>query len=89
MIKIITKITLVAIVLATGIAKAQEFQGQAFYESKTNMEGAFKFDSPSMTEEMKKQMLESMKKAFEKSYLLTFNKTVAIIVKVINRIMYL
>lgn len=75
MIKIITKFTLVAILLITSIAKAQNFQGQAFYESKTNVEGAFKLDSPSMTEEMKKRMLESMKKAFEKSYVLTFNKT--------------
>lgn len=74
MIKIITKFTIVAILLAGGITKAQNFQGQAFYESKTNMQGAFKLDSPSMTEEMKKQMLERMKKAFEKSYVLTFNK---------------
>jgi GLPGLI family protein len=78
MIKIITKLTVVAIVFATSILKAQNFQGQAFYESKTNVEGTMKLESPSMTEEMKKQLLESMKKAFEKSYVLTFNKTESI-----------
>ena len=78
MIKIITKLTVVAIVFAASILKAQNFQGQAFYESKTNVEGTMKLESQSMTEEMKKQLLESMKKAFEKSYVLTFNKTESI-----------
>lgn len=59
-------------------AKAQDFQGQAYYESKTNMSGSVKIDSPGMTEEMKNLMEERMKKALEKSYILSFNKTESI-----------
>lgn len=75
MIKIITKITGAVLLIATGILNAQNFQGQAFYKSKTNMDGSFKIESSSMTEEMKQKFMESMKKEFEKEYVLTFNKT--------------
>lgn len=69
---------ILAIALAlffTNTAKAQDFQGQAYYESKTNMSGSMKIDGPGMSEDMKKLMEEQMNKAFEKSYVLTFNKT--------------
>lgn len=75
MIKIITKITGAVLLIATGVLNAQNFQGQAFYKSKTNMDGSFKIESSSMTEEMKQKFMESMKKEFEKEYVLTFNKT--------------
>jgi len=51
---------------------AQEFQGVATYQSKTNID----FDSfggRQMSEEQKKQIAERMKSMFEKTYKLTFN----------------
>ena len=75
MIKIITKITGAVLLIATSVLHAQNFQGQAFYKSKTNMDDSFKIESTSMTEEMKQKFMESMKKEFEKEYVLTFNKT--------------
>lgn len=60
--------------LSSSILKAQDFQGQATYESKTNMKDDVKIESPGMTPEMKTKLEERMKKAFEKSYTLTFNK---------------
>lgn len=75
MIKIITKITVALLLTATSMLKAQNFQGQAFYKSKTNIEGSFNVESPGLNEEMKKRIMENMKKEFEKEYILTFNKT--------------
>lgn len=75
MIKFITKFTAAVLLLAGTMAKAQNFQGQAFYKSKTNMDGAFTIESTGMSEEMKKRFIENMKKEFEKEYTLTFNKT--------------
>jgi len=55
----------------------QDFQGQAFYQSKTsvNMDN---FGGREMSEDRKKQMAERMKSMFEKTYILTFNKTESI-----------
>lgn len=75
MIKSVTTLTFILIMLSTSILKAQDFQGQATYESKTNMSDGIKIESPGMTPEMKAQFEEKMKKAFEKSYTLTFNKS--------------
>lgn len=78
MIKIITKITVAILFLASSMLQAQNFQGQAFYKSKTNIEGSFNIESPGLNEEMKKKIMENMKKEFEKEYILTFNKTESI-----------
>lgn len=60
--------------------RAQEFQGMAVYESKTStsdfksrMEG-----NKEMTPDMQKRIEESMKKMFEKTFTLNFNKTASI-----------
>ena len=60
--------------------RAQEFQGIAVYESKTStsdfktrMEG-----NKSMTPEMQKMIEERMKKMFEKTFILNFNKSASI-----------
>lgn len=57
--------------------QAQEFQGMAVYESKTStaefknrMEG-----NKNMTPDMQKMIEERMKKMFEKTFILNFNKT--------------
>ncbi|MFV8270764.1 GLPGLI family protein [Flavobacterium sp. GT2N3] len=59
---------------------AQEFQGMAVYESKTStsdfktrMEG-----NKEMTPDMQKRIEESMKKMFEKTYILNFDKSASI-----------
>lgn len=75
MIKITIKLAVALLLLATSVLKAQNFQGQAFYESKTALSDNFKIEGPGMDDEIKKQMMESMRKSFEKSYILTFNKS--------------
>lgn len=54
---------------------AQDFQGVAYYESKTSMD--MDFGGREMTEEMKKTIAERMKSMFEKTFILTFNRTEA------------
>jgi GLPGLI family protein len=56
---------------------AQDFQGMAVYESKTST-GDFKMDSPQITPEMQKMIQERMKKAFEKTFILNFDKSASL-----------
>ena len=51
---------------------AQNFQGIAYYSSQTSMKN-FNITSDDMTPDVKEKMMESMKKAFEKNYVLSFN----------------
>ncbi|VXB93521.1 GLPGLI family protein [Flavobacterium sp. 9AF] len=51
---------------------AQNIQGVAYYTSKTQLKD-FNITSNDLTPEMKDQMMEKMKKAFEKSFVLNFN----------------
>ncbi|MES2865088.1 MAG: GLPGLI family protein, partial [Bacteroidota bacterium] len=75
------KIFLAVIGLSTFIATAQkDFQGMAVYESKTstadfakNFEG-----NKEITPEMKTQIMERMKKMFEKTFVLNFDKSASI-----------
>lgn len=54
------------------ILVAQDFQGKAFYFSKSTMElGSF---GATMSEAQKKQIQERLKNRLEKTYILTFNK---------------
>ncbi|GLB51099.1 GLPGLI family protein [Neptunitalea chrysea] len=54
---------------------AQEFQGVAQYESKTSFD--FDMGDRKIPDDMKKRMEERMKSMFEKTFILTFNKTEA------------
>ncbi|MDD2674042.1 MAG: GLPGLI family protein [Flavobacterium sp.] len=72
--------TLVLAVASFMGLQAQEFQGMAVYESKTStsdfksrMEG-----NKNMTPDMQKRIEENMKKMFEKTFILNFNKTASI-----------
>ncbi len=70
-------VLLIAVVFNYVTATAQDFQGVAYYESKTSFDD---FPSPpgrEMTAEMKKRMQERMKSMFEKTYILTFNRSEA------------
>ena len=65
------KITIVLIFLSN-ILIAQDFQGVATY--KTHRKLDIKLDSTQMNSDMQKQIYAMMKKQFEKTYLLSFNK---------------
>jgi GLPGLI family protein len=75
------KIFLAVLGLTTFMASAQkDFQGMAVYESKTstadfskNFEG-----NKDITPEMKTQIMERMKKMFEKTFILNFDKSASI-----------
>lgn len=68
--KLLTTLTLL---FATLFMQAQNFDGQAYYESKTTMD--MDFGGREMSEDMKKMIAERMRKYLEKTYILTFNKT--------------
>lgn len=55
---------------------SQNFSGQATYQSKTNME--MDFGGREMTEQMRQQITEMMKRALEKTYILNFNQEASI-----------
>lgn len=63
----------VFLVLSNFTASAQNFHGRATYFSYTSLGDSFKVDSPSMTEQQKKEMQEMMRKALEKTFTLDFN----------------
>ncbi|NNK83390.1 MAG: GLPGLI family protein [Flavobacteriaceae bacterium] len=56
------------------LTHAQDFQGKAVYFSKTTMD-LDNFGRGDLSEEQKKRIAERMKSMFEKTYILTFNKT--------------
>ena len=75
------KIFLAVLGLSSFMATAQkDFQGMAVYESKTSTaEFAKNFDgNKDMTPEMKTQIMERMKKMFEKTFVLNFDKSASI-----------
>jgi GLPGLI family protein len=65
----------VVLVLALVItsANAQDFQGVATYKTKRSVD--IKLDSTQFNSDQQKKMIEMMKKQFEKTFILTFNKT--------------
>lgn len=52
---------------------AQDFNGTAIYDSKKSLKD-MKIESKDINDEMMKQIMERMKKQFEKTYILNFNK---------------
>ena len=61
------------IILTSSSINAQDFQGKAYYSSKTTMDMS-RFMGRDMNEQQKKQMEERMRPWLEKTYVLTFNK---------------
>ena len=62
------------ILLVTVSINAQDFQGKAYYFSKTTMDMSRFNRGGQMSEQRKKQMETRMKSRLEKTYVLTFNK---------------
>ncbi len=56
---------------------AQDFQGKAYYMSKTSVDMS-NFGRPNMSEDQKKRMAERLKQMFEKTFVLTFNRVESI-----------
>ena len=74
------KIVIASLILICSIAQAQNFQGMAVYESKTSTAEFTKGFSGNkdMTPEMQKQIEERMRKMFEKTFVLNFDKSASI-----------
>jgi len=68
----IVKVLVFALTLIVFQASAQEFQGVATYKSKRKLE--IKLDSTQVNSEMHQRMMDMLKKQFEKTYNLSFNK---------------
>ena len=56
---------------------SQDFQGKAYYVSKTNPD-MDSWGGRQMSEVQKKQIMERMRSMFEKTYILSFDKSVSI-----------
>lgn len=74
------KIIIASIFMISGLVNAQNFQGMAVYESKTSTADFMKGMSSNreMTPEMQKQIEERMRKMFERTFILNFDKTASI-----------
>lgn len=64
---------MVTLLFFSNCIQAQDFYGQAIYETKMQIND-FKFTKADIPEEMKLKMEEKMRKAFEKTFVLNFNK---------------
>ncbi|WP_178985879.1 GLPGLI family protein [Winogradskyella helgolandensis] len=69
----ITRILILILIGVVSSVNAQDFQGVATY--KTHRDFDIKMDSTKMNDEMQKRMMEMMKKQFQKTYTLTFDKS--------------
>lgn len=65
------------ILLFSSALMAQDFQGRAYYQSKTTMD-MDNFGGNQMSDQQKKMMAERMKSMLEKTYILSFNRTESI-----------
>ena len=73
--RIIKKVLLCLTPLVSAVTFAQDnFQGQAYYQSKTSID-LDNWGGREISPERKKMMMERMKSMFEKTFILTFNKT--------------
>ena len=68
----ITKLSLVITILVSISTQAQDFQGQAIYQTKTTMDMSGWGDGK-LSEQQKKMIAERMKSMLEKTYVLNFN----------------
>jgi GLPGLI family protein len=59
--------------ISNNVFAQKDFQGKAYYQSKTDADMS-RFDRSDMPEDAKKRIAERMKNMYEKTYILTFNK---------------
>ncbi|GAA4240383.1 GLPGLI family protein [Winogradskyella damuponensis] len=72
----ITRIIILILMVIVSSVSAQDFQGIATY--KTHRDFDIKMDSTKMNDAMQKQMMDMMKKQFQKTYILTFDKSASL-----------
>ncbi|MRH99031.1 GLPGLI family protein [Kriegella sp. EG-1] len=72
-------LSIISVILFIASVNAQDFQGKAIYQTKTSI-GEFR-GRPDMSEAQRKRMMERIKKASEKTFELTFDKTTATYIK--------
>ncbi len=70
--KILVRLIIVSAFFLFGNMNAQEFKGEATYKSKRQMD--VKLDSTQINSGLQDQVMEMLKKQFEKTHILTFNK---------------
>lgn len=73
MTRIIFQISTITLLLLSNLGQAQDFTGQAIYETKMQIND-FKIGKSDMPEAVQLQLQEKMRKAFEKTFVLNFNK---------------
>ena len=72
---LVSNLSILAFVLLFSInLNAQDFQGKAYYFSKTTMDMSRFGGGRQMSEQQKKQMTDRMRQWLERTYVLTFNK---------------
>ena len=74
--KLILKLTIIILSFSATIVSAQEFQAKAYYQTQRKIE--MKLDDSNMSESQKQEMQAMLKKQFEKTFILTFNKEMSI-----------
>ncbi|WP_430467420.1 GLPGLI family protein [Winogradskyella ouciana] len=75
--KLVFKLTSLLLFCFCTVSYGQDFQGKAYYQTKTTMD-LDQFGGREMSPEQKKRIEERMKSFLEKEYILTFNKTESI-----------
>lgn len=68
---------ILTLLISSAFVFAQDFQGKAYYMSKTNPD-LDSWGGQQMSEAQKKQIMERMRSMFEKTYILTFDKVSSI-----------
>lgn len=71
------QLVLFVFIFSSVVLNSQEFQGKAYYISKTSVDMS-NFGRPEMSEEQRKRMESRLKNMFQKNYVLTFNRTESI-----------
>ncbi|WP_067146149.1 GLPGLI family protein [Pseudotamlana agarivorans] len=71
------QVILLFLTVSSTLFAQKDFQGKAYYETKTSIDMS-SFGGRDMTEERKKQIAERMKSALEKTFILTFNQSEAL-----------
>lgn len=69
---IILKIGIVSFLLLSVVTYSQDFQGKAYYQTKRKVD--LKLENSKMSDSQQQMMQEMLKKQFERTYILTFNK---------------
>lgn len=74
--KLLLKLIALSLILISISVSAQDFQGQAYYQTQRKVD--MKMDDSQMTDEQQSKMQAMLKKQFERTYILTFSKEASI-----------